>query len=44
MDIETCIKKQGCIEEGTPFSIQENHCLQCGNCFENCPVDAIRRY
>lgn len=35
---------QGCIEEGTPFSIQENHCLQCGNCFENCPVNAIRRY
>lgn len=35
---------QSCIEDGSPFRIQENHCLQCGNCFENCPVEAIRRY
>ncbi len=34
---------QSCIEAGSPFRIQENHCLQCGNCFENCPVEAIRR-
>ena len=35
---------QGCIEEGSPFSIQENHCLQCGNCFETCPVQAVERF
>ncbi|MBR1781821.1 MAG: 4Fe-4S binding protein, partial [Oscillospiraceae bacterium] len=35
---------QSCIEDGSPFRIRENHCLQCGNCFENCPVEAIRRY
>ena len=35
---------QNCIEAGSPFCIKENHCLQCGNCFENCPVEAIRRY
>ena len=34
---------QGCIVEGTPFVIDRNHCLQCGNCYENCPVRAIER-
>ena len=32
---------QQVITEGTPFVIDEAHCLQCGNCFENCPVQAI---
>ena len=32
---------QGVISEGTPFVIDQEHCLQCGNCFENCPVQAI---
>ena len=42
----TCrtVCSQNCIEEGSPFVIDENHCLQCGNCAENCPVEAIRRY
>jgi uncharacterized pyridoxamine 5'-phosphate oxidase family protein/NAD-dependent dihydropyrimidine dehydrogenase PreA subunit len=31
------------ITEGTPFSIDPEHCLQCGNCFENCPVGVIHR-
>ncbi|MBQ8963770.1 MAG: 4Fe-4S binding protein [Clostridia bacterium] len=26
-----------------PYVIDANHCLQCGNCAENCPVEAIRR-
>ena len=34
---------QGCIEEGAPFTIQQNHCLHCGSCYENCPVKAIER-
>lgn len=32
---------QQVITEGSPFVIDEAHCLQCGNCFENCPVQAI---
>lgn len=27
-----------------PYIIRQNNCLQCGNCFENCPVKAIRRH
>lgn len=46
---ETCIGCATCqsvcpqnvITEGTPFVINDDHCLQCGNCFENCPVQAI---
>ena len=34
---------QSVISEGTPFAIDQNHCLQCGNCYENCPVQAIER-
>ncbi len=43
---KTCrtVCPQNCIEEGEPFRILENHCLQCGNCFENCPAGAIKRY
>jgi len=33
---------QNVITEGTPFVIDEAHCLQCGSCFENCPVQAIQ--
>ena len=35
---------QDAIRPGTPFVIDESHCLQCGNCAENCPVEAIERY
>ena len=28
---------QGCIDDGEPYRIQPEHCLHCGNCFENCP-------
>ena len=42
-----CIRicHQGAIDKGSPkpFVIRQNNCLQCGNCFENCPVQAIRR-
>lgn len=34
---------QRCIEEGKPYRIQQNHCLHCGSCYENCPVKAIVR-
>ena len=34
---------QKCIEKGTPFVIQQEHCLHCGNCYENCPVKAVIR-
>lgn len=26
---------------GDPFAIDVGHCLQCGSCYENRPVDAI---
>ena len=34
---------QRCIEEGAPYRIHRNHCLRCGNCYENCPAHAIER-
>ena len=34
---------QGCIEEGTPYKIIQEHCLHCGNCHELCPVRAVER-
>ena len=43
MDIQTCIAKLGAIDEGVPFAIRQNNCLQCGNCFENCPTQAIEQ-
>ena len=56
MDIETCLKKHGYVgvldfatvdEDGLRrcgTSVPFDHCLQCGNCFENCPVQAVQRY
>lgn len=32
---------EGAIDEGEPFVIRQNNCLQCDNCFEHCPVEAI---
>ncbi len=29
------------IEEGEPYSINEEKCTECGSCFEVCPVEAI---
>jgi len=34
---------QGCIEAGTPYRIQQEHCLHCGNCQTVCPVQAVER-
>ena len=34
---------QGCIEAGTPYRIQQEHCLHCGNCQAVCPVQAVER-
>lgn len=34
---------QRCIQKGTPFIIQQNHCLHCGNCYEKCPVKGVIR-
>lgn len=41
----TCMKHcpQKCIEKETPFVIRQEHCLHCGNCYENCPVKAVIR-
>lgn len=40
-----CVAKcpQNCIDEGSPFVIQQEHCLHCGNCFEVCPENAVLR-
>lgn len=40
-----CVKNcpQRCIQEGTPFTIHQNHCLHCGSCYEKCPVKAVTR-
>lgn len=39
----TCKKHcpQGCIQEGKPFLIQQEHCLHCGSCLEHCPMQAV---
>ena len=34
---------QQCIAAGSPFVIDQAHCLHCGLCFESCPVKAIVR-
>ena len=42
---ETCVQHcpQRCIQPGEPFVIAQEHCLHCGNCYENCSVQAIRK-
>lgn len=41
----TCRKScpQGCIVQGEPYHIQQEHCLHCGSCYEHCPVKAVRK-
>ena len=34
---------QKCIDEDSPYRIQQVHCLHCGLCRENCPAGAIKR-
>lgn len=38
---DTCPER--CIEEGSPYTIVQEHCLRCGLCRETCPYDAIER-
>ncbi len=40
-----CLKNcpQGCIENGKPYRILQNHCLHCGNCQAVCPAKAVDR-
>ena len=40
---EKCVRvcPQKAIDKGSPSVIHQEHCLHCGNCFENCPVSAI---
>ena len=30
-----------CIQAGTPYSIDQSHCLRCGNCMTACPAGAV---
>lgn len=39
---QKCIRS-GAGEVGVPFEISQEHCLHCGLCCENCPVQAIVR-
>ncbi len=34
---------QGCIVDGNPYRIEQEHCLHCGACMEHCPAGAILR-
>lgn len=34
---------QSCILPGTPYAIQEHHCLHCGACARLCPAGAVQR-
>ena len=34
---------QQCVAPGTPYHIAQEHCLHCGNCFEQCPVQAVTK-
>lgn len=34
---------QHCICEGSPYTIEQSHCLHCGLCAEQCPSLAIKR-
>lgn len=33
----------GCISSAVPRTIDESHCLHCGNCFRRCPVKAVEK-
>lgn len=33
---------QRCIQEGSPYKINQNHCLHCGSCFEEKAGDTIK--
>lgn len=41
----TCTENcpQRCIVPGTPYQIQQAHCLHCGNCHAVCPVQAVEK-
>jgi uncharacterized pyridoxamine 5'-phosphate oxidase family protein/Pyruvate/2-oxoacid:ferredoxin oxidoreductase delta subunit len=41
---DSCAKicPQQCVEKGSPYSITQENCLNCGLCLENCPVNAIK--
>lgn len=30
-------------DNGLPVSIYQNNCLHCGNCFRDCPVNAVAK-
>ncbi|MDO4278016.1 MAG: 4Fe-4S binding protein [Lachnoclostridium edouardi] len=32
-----------CIKPESSYYITQENCLHCGNCFEHCPVKAIRQ-
>ena len=34
---------QKCIVPGEQYTIQSEHCLHCGACYENCPVKAVEK-
>lgn len=34
---------QRCITAGKPCMIQQEHCLHCGCCYENCLVKAVQK-
>ncbi len=39
----TAVCPQNCIKEGTPFVIDQAHCLHCGNCLTACPTGAVEK-
>lgn len=34
---------EGCIAEGVPYVIDQEHCMRCGICQEVCPAGAVRK-
>ncbi len=41
LNAERCLQILREVKDGIPYKIQQEHCLHCGLCFENCPVSAI---